>query len=84
MSRVSGTNEVSDGTEHHPHVDVLKGQPTEEELAALLAVLGSAGGGMPDTGPAERNLWAHPVDRLRYPVFSWQRVTLVERTHLRR
>ncbi|HSA41167.1 MAG TPA: acyl-CoA carboxylase subunit epsilon, partial [Mycobacterium sp.] len=26
----------------------------------------------------------HPVDKLRYALTSWQRVTLLERTHLRR
>lgn len=66
-----------------PHIRVLKGNPTDEELAALIAVLGSAGGGTAESGPGERNMWGHPVDKLRYPVFSWQRVTLVERTHLR-
>ncbi|MGB2813102.1 MAG: acyl-CoA carboxylase subunit epsilon, partial [Mycobacterium sp.] len=32
----------------------------------------------------ERNLWGHPVDKLRYPLTSWQRVSMLERTHLRR
>jgi hypothetical protein len=64
---------------------VLKGNPTAEELAALIAVLGSAGiSGAAEPGPAERNMWGHPVDKLRYPIFSWQRVTLLERTHMRR
>jgi hypothetical protein len=67
-----------------PHIEVLKGNPTEEELAALVAVLGNAGGGVAEPAPAERNMWGHPVDKLRYPVFSWQRVTLLERTHMRR
>jgi hypothetical protein len=29
-------------------------------------------------------MWGHPVDKLRYPVFSWQRVTLLERIHMKR
>jgi hypothetical protein len=69
---------------HEPHIKVLKGGPSDEELAALIAVLGSAGGGPVEAGPQERNLWGHPVDKLRYPVFSWHRVTLLERTHMRR
>jgi len=67
-----------------PHIRVLKGNPTDEEVAALVAVLGTAGAGAAETGAPERNLWGHPVDKLRYPLFSWQRVTLLERTHLRR
>ncbi|MEZ0362130.1 acyl-CoA carboxylase subunit epsilon [Mycobacterium sp. pUA109] len=69
---------------HQPHIEVLKGNPSDEELAALIAVVGSAGGGTPEPGPVDRNLWGHPVDKLRYSIFSWQRVTLLERTHMRR
>lgn len=67
-----------------PHIKVLRGAPTDEELAALIAVLGTAGGGAADSGPRDRNLWGHPVDKLRIPLFSWQRITLLERTHMRR
>lgn len=67
-----------------PHLQVLSGNPTDEELAVLVAVLGAAGGGAPETGTGDRNLWGHPVDKLRYPLFSWQRITLLERTHMRR
>jgi hypothetical protein len=73
---------VTDGNE--PHIRVLKGQPTAEELAALIAVLGSATGGGSKSGPPEHNRWGLPVDKLRYPVFSWQKITLLERTHMRR
>ena len=67
-----------------PALKVLKGQPTDEEIAALVAVLAAAGGGHSEPGPQELNPWGHPVDKLRYSVFSWQHVTLVERTHMRR
>jgi hypothetical protein len=67
-----------------PEVRVLKGHPTPQELAAVVTVLAAAAGGVPDPGPQELNLWGHPVDKLRYPVTSWQRVTLLERTHMRR
>ena len=70
--------------EHEPHIRVERGQPTDEELAAVIAVLGRAGGGHVEAGPQERNLWGHPVDKLRYAIFAWQRVTLLERTHMRR
>lgn len=66
-------------------IGIVNGNPTDEEVAALVAVLGSAGGGgTPQPGPRERNMWGHPVDKLQYPIFSWQRVTLLERAHLRR
>ena len=98
MSRVSDGNEtndsapVSDETQsaaaeheaYEPYIQVLKGEPTDEELAALIAVLGSAAGGGGEAAPPEHNRWGLPVDKLRYPVFSWQKVTLLERTHLRR
>jgi hypothetical protein len=71
-------------SEHETHIQVLKGEPNDEELAALIAVLGSARGGVRDPGEPERNRWGLPVDKLRYPVFSWQKITLVERTHMRR
>jgi hypothetical protein len=67
-----------------PHIRVLKGNPTDADIAALVAVLGTAGGGAVEAGPGDRNLWGHPVDKLRYPLFSWQRITLLERTHMRR
>lgn len=67
-----------------PEIRVLKGKPTDAELAALVAVLGSAGGGTPDAGPKEFNQWGLLEERLRYAVFSWQRTTLLERAKLRR
>jgi hypothetical protein len=69
---------------HHVDIRIERGNPTDEDVAALVAVLGSASGGHQEPGPLERNLWGHPVDKLRYAVFSWQRVTLMERTHIRR
>ena len=69
---------------HEPHIEVLKGNPTDEELAALLAVLGSAAGGGGEPGQPEQTRWGLPVDKLRYPVFSWQKITLLERVHMRR
>lgn len=73
-----------DAPENAPtEIRVLKGRPTPQELAAVVTVLAAAGGA-PAPGPQELNLWGHPVDKLRYPVTSWQRVTLLERTHMRR
>ncbi len=81
------SDEKAPGSEretHEPHIQVLRGEPTDEELAALIAVLGSAAGGGGEAAPPEHNRWALPVDKLRYPVFSWQKITLLERTHMRR
>ena len=80
------TGEAGETTDQAPEseIRILKGNPTDAEIAALISVLAGASGGSPDPGPIERNLWGHPVDKLRYPFTSWQRVTLMERTHLRR
>ncbi len=69
---------------HEPHIEVLKGNPTDDELAALIAVLGSLAGGAGEPAPALHSGWGLPVDRLRYPVCSWLKITLQERTHMRR
>ena len=75
---------AADPHAHEAHIQVVKGAPTEEEMAALIAVLASASSTPAEPREAEENLWGHPVDRLRYNVFSWQRVTLLERTHMRK
>ena len=68
----------------HVDIHIERGKPTDEEVAAVVAVLGGAAGGTRRPAVAERNLWGHPVEKLRYPVFSWHRVTLLERTYMRR
>ncbi len=85
---MSGENAASDaaGPEsqpHAPHIQVLKGRPTDAEVAALVAVLSSArgGGGEPPTPAFSR--WGLPVDKLRYSIHSWQRMSLQQRTHMR-
>ena len=66
-------------------IKIVSGNPTDEEVAALVTVLaGASGGGPVDEGPVIRDLWGHPVDMLRYSTISWQRITRLERTHLRR
>ncbi len=66
---------------HEPHIQILKGQPTDEELAALIAVLGGAGAAPEPTQP-ERTRWGLPVDRLRYAMSNYQRITLQQRLHM--
>ena len=80
MSRTGEANDQAPVSE----IRILKGNPTDAEIAAVVTVLAGAGGGSAESGPTERNLWGHPVDKLRYPLTSWQRVTLLERTHIRR
>lgn len=67
-----------------PEIRILKGHPTDAEVAAVVTVLAAAAGQGSEPGPQELNLWGHPVDKLRYPITSWQRVTLLGRTHMRR
>ena len=68
---------------HEPHIQIVRGHPTDQDLAALIAVLGCVGGGTPPPEP-EPARWGLPVDKLRLPVYSWQRITLQEMTHMRR
>lgn len=91
MSGANDTATVSEGNEsvadtkpHEAPIKVIKGNPSAEEVAALVTVLSGASGGPAAPEVQERNPWGHPVDKLRYEVFSWQRVTLLERTHMRR
>jgi hypothetical protein len=67
-----------------PEFKILKGSPTDDEVAALVTVLSAASGGTHEPGPQELNPWGHPIDKLRYGVASWQKVTLLERSRLRR
>lgn len=66
-----GENQVNDDKDATaapaaPFLKVVKGNPTPQELAALVGVLTAAGGGnggTPERRP--RNLWGNPVDQLR-------------------
>jgi hypothetical protein len=50
-----------------PLLRVVKGDPTPEELAALVAVLASRGGGQP-AAEAPRSPWGRPGVGLRHPL----------------
>ncbi|QEN15588.1 acyl-CoA carboxylase subunit epsilon [Mycolicibacterium sp. ELW1] len=67
-----------------PEIRIERGNPSDEDIAALVTVLAAASGGNAGPGPQELNLWGHPVDKLRYSIHSWNQVTLLERTHMRR
>ena len=49
-----------------PLLTVVRGEPTPEQLAALIAVVSSRAGAAEDDDPAPRQLWATPA--LRSPV----------------
>jgi Acyl-CoA carboxylase epsilon subunit len=66
-----------------PRIRILKGKPTDEEVAALIVALSSAGG-TPAPAQPESTRWGLPVDRLRYAISNYQRITLQERMHMQR
>ena len=87
ITEVSDPHQLTVGAETEkqvPEFRIVKGNPTDEELAAVVSVLAAAAGATPAPGPQELNLWGHPVDKLRYTWCSWQAVTLRDRTHIRR
>jgi hypothetical protein len=79
---VSEANDSTSPGEHHPHLHIVKGQPTPEDLAALVAVI-AAQREQAVQESDEHDLWGHPVDQLRYTATSWQHVSLNQRTHMR-
>lgn len=81
MSQVS-EDSVTRETQHEPHIQILKGRPTVEELAALIVVLGSACGA-PQAEQPEQTRWGLPVDRLRFAMSNYQRLTMQQMTHMR-
>ncbi len=53
-----------------PEIRVVRGNPTPEELAALVAVLAAVGGSAATDEPRPARAWASPVDRLRSPAYG--------------
>lgn len=51
-----------------PLLRVVRGEPSDEELAALTAVLAAAGSQPVTEPPAPRSVWADPAHRLRAPL----------------
>lgn len=68
---------------HEPHIQIVKGHPTAEEVAALVAVLGCVGAGAAEPPQPESTRWGLPVDRLRYAMSNYQRLTLQQMTHMK-
>ncbi len=75
---------IDDPPSSAPEIRIVKGQPSDFEIAALTTVLSASSGGQPAPGPQELNPWGHPVGKLRYSILSWQRITMLERMHMRR
>ena len=81
MSDETPTAETPQPSE--PRILILTGRPTDAELAALIAVLGSIGGA-PQPAQPESTRWGLPVDKLRYAISNYQRITLQQRLHMQR
>ncbi|OAT70758.1 hypothetical protein AWB85_05490 [Mycobacteroides immunogenum] len=65
-------------------IQVLSGNPTDAEIAALVAALSALASTAEAADLRPRNLWAEPIDMLRFSPYSWQRVTMFERAKLAR
>lgn len=52
--------------DEHPALRIVKGDPTPEQLAALVAVVAAASGGEA-SAPRRTTEWARPARRLRAP-----------------
>jgi hypothetical protein len=60
----------------YPVMRVVRGNPTDEEVAALVAVLSALGGGADDPSPARQSAWGSPARAVRAPLSAgpggWQ------------
>jgi hypothetical protein len=80
MSEQTPTAEAPQPSE--PRIQILKGRPTPAELAALIVVLSSAGGAVQPAQP-ESTRWGQSVDRLRFAMSNYQRLTMQQIMHLK-
>lgn len=55
----------TDTTDEKPFLTVVRGNPTDEDVAVLIAVLASAGSAEGAPNQAPRDHWGSPLDRLR-------------------
>ncbi|MBV8539163.1 MAG: acyl-CoA carboxylase subunit epsilon [Pseudonocardiales bacterium] len=63
------SGDASDNPNRHSRVvHIVRGEPSEEELAALVAVLATPADTAAAEPPAPRGAWADPAHRLRTPV----------------
>ena len=59
---------VNEGQRAQPLLRVLRGEPTLEELAALVAVLGACTANAAPPAPQVRSAWNDPARLVRRPV----------------
>ncbi len=63
--------------DQQPFLRVMRGKPTDAELAALVAVLAGRAGAAGNEPPRPGSAWADPAARLRRPVHAglgaWRR-----------
>jgi hypothetical protein len=68
------------GVTEPPFLRVVRGEPTAEELAALVAVLAARAAAGAGGRPRPRSAWADPATRLRMPLrpgpAAWRRSAL--------
>ncbi|WP_235831517.1 acyl-CoA carboxylase epsilon subunit [Gordonia zhaorongruii] len=63
---MSDTNDdAAPGPAEKPFLTVVSGNPSDEEVAALVSVLAAAGGDPGPLGPVVRNDWGLPTDMHR-------------------
>jgi len=53
-----------------PVIRIVRGNPSAEEVAALVAVLAAAGGATEPDEPTRARGWASPAARLRSPAYG--------------
>jgi acyl-CoA carboxylase epsilon subunit len=58
---------MTDSPDAPPLLRVVKGDPTPEELAALVAVVSARRAGAAEPPPRRRPLWGHPSAAMRRP-----------------
>jgi hypothetical protein len=66
------TERVTEPVSERPRLRIVRGDPSEEEVAALTAVLGAVAGAAASSSEepaaAPRSAWADPAHRLRAPL----------------
>jgi hypothetical protein len=63
-----GSAEAQTPEERRALFRVVRGEPTDEEVAALTAVLLAAASSAPAAGPVQRDRWSDPARRMRRPL----------------